>query len=316
MVRGMKEMISYGRFRCTELGLHKNRGLELTFVEKGNLEWMVEGRPETVTAGDIFFTLPWQAHGSLNPREPDNRICHVLFHLKEDYDRPVPQFEFPPELSFSTPEMRTVSSTLCASTRHAFRATPAMRWLMPALISELQSNHPLAGAHTVSLLRAGLVELHRIVSGEAVNAETHTPAEQQVQQLIDELSAACDRDWTLRAMTRRCGIQRTHLNTAFKKMTGCTPMEYLTRLRMERAKTLLRETDLKIIDIAFACGFSSSQYFANLFRRAAGLTPSAYRRHCTPGEPVPAPRWQTVGFRSEQEERRRVRRFQAEQKGL
>lgn len=54
-------------------------------------------------------------------------------------------------------------------------------------------------------------------------------------------------------------------------------MEYLFRLRTERAKTLLRETGIKVIDIAFECGFSSSQYFANTFRHATGMTPSEYR---------------------------------------
>ena len=39
----MNEFISYGRFQCTELAPHKNRGLEITYVEKGMLEWMVEG---------------------------------------------------------------------------------------------------------------------------------------------------------------------------------------------------------------------------------------------------------------------------------
>lgn len=308
----MKEIISYGCFRCRELGLHKNRGLELTFVERGNLEWMVEGGAEKVSAGSVFFTLPWQAHGSTQLSEPDNLIWHVLFHLEEDYSAPCSRFRFTKTLGFTEAEMKTVSSALCSAEKHAFRATPAMRWLMPALVNELQGNHRLATAHTVSLLRAVLVELCRIVTGEAVNAETHSSAEKSVQKLIAQLSETCDRNWTLEEMVRCCGIRRTHLNNAFRKMTGCTPMDYLIRLRMERAKTLLRETEMKVIDIAFACGFNSSQYFANVFRRATGLTPGAYRKACVPGSADDTRHWSDVGFRSEDEERRRVRRFQQE----
>lgn len=130
-----------------------------------------------------------------------------------------------------------------------------------------------------------------------------------MQALLIDLSANCDQSWTLNQMAERCGIQRTRLNTVFQKLTGSTPMEYLGRLRMERAKTLLRESDIKIIDIAFECGFGSSQYFANTFKTVTGMTPSQYRIHFTGLTQEELRNWSTVGFRSEQEELQRIRRF-------
>jgi AraC-like DNA-binding protein len=305
----MKEIISYGHFRCTELAPHKNRGMEITYVERGLLEWMVEGVQENVEPGTIFFTLPWQVHGSLNPKEPDNRVWHILFHLEDDSPRPRKQFRFPQRLGFAPAEMKNLSSVFASSPKHCFPATPAMRRLMPDLIGELQSSPDLRTAHSVSLLRMVLVELKRIICGEAVNADTHSWSEKKVQHLLAELSANCDQPWTLKQMADRCGIQRTRLNTVFQKLTGSTPMEYLAGIRMERAKTLLRETDTKVIDIAFECGFASSQYFANTFRNAAGMTPSEYRTHCAGLTEEDLRKWSKIGFRSEQEERRRVRDF-------
>jgi len=90
----MKEIISYGHFPIKELAPHKNKGMEITYIEKGLMEWMVEGRPEKVEAGTVFFTLPWQVHGSLLPEEPKNTIWHVLFHLELDYSTPQPLFSF------------------------------------------------------------------------------------------------------------------------------------------------------------------------------------------------------------------------------
>ena len=55
----MNEIISFGRFQCKELTPHKNRGMEITYIEKGMLEWEVEGVAEKVPQGSIFFTLPW-----------------------------------------------------------------------------------------------------------------------------------------------------------------------------------------------------------------------------------------------------------------
>jgi AraC family L-rhamnose operon regulatory protein RhaS len=305
----MKEIISYGRFQCKELTPHKNRGMEITYIEKGMMEWMVEGVPEKIESGSIFFTLPWQVHGSLHPREPDNTVWHVLFHLEADYPAPRKQFLFPECFGFTPSEMKTLSHAFSASSKHAFRATPAMRWLMPSLIKELQSAHELGKTHAISLLRAVLVELKRIVSGDAVDADTHSWSEKKVQTLLTELSSNCDQPWTLKQMADQCGIQRTRLNTVFQKLTGGTPMEYLARLRMERAKTLLRETETKVIDIAFECGFSSSQYFANTFKHATGMTPSEYRTHCAGLTADELRKWKDIDFRSEREEQRRIQDF-------
>ena len=307
----MKEIISYGRFQCKELAPHKNRGMEITYIEKGVLEWMVEGVPEKIEPGSVFFTLPWQVHGSLHPSEPNNTVWHVLFHLEKDYPQPHKQFCFPERLGFGIAEMRTLSEAFSSSVKHCFRATPAMRWLMPVLINELQSSHELGKAHAISFLRAVLVELKRIVSGEAVDTDTHTWSENKVQTLLAELSSNCDQQWTLKQMAEHCGIQRTRLNTVFQRLTGSTPMEYLSKLRMERAKTLLRETEIKIIDIALECGISSSQYFASTFKHATGMTPSEYRTHCAVLTADELRKWVNIDFRSEQEERRRVKNFSA-----
>jgi len=302
----MKEIISYGRLCCTELSPHKNRGMEITYIEEGDLEWFVEGVPEKAGPRSVFFTLPWQVHGSPNPTEPENTIYHLLFHLEEDYPLPHKQFRFPKSFGFKDAEMKTLSTAFSASPKHCFRATPAMRWLMPALINELQSTHELRDTHATTLLRAVLIELKRIVVGTAVDADTHSRSEKKVEALLAELSVNYDQPWTLKQMAEQCGIQRTRLGAIFQKLTGGSPMEYLLRLRMERAKILLRETDNKIIDIAFECGFGSSQYFANSFKHTTGATPSKYRSHYARLTTDEMEKWADMDFRSEQEEHRRI----------
>ena len=110
-------------------------------------------------------------------------------------------------------------------------------------------------------------------------------------------------------MADYCGIQRTQLTKIFQKLTGSTPMEYLFRIRMERAKTLLRESDMKIIDIAFECGYGTSQYFSNTFKQTNGTTPSKYRQHFSGLSAAESRDWKNIQFRSEEEERLRVKAF-------
>ena len=63
----------------------------------------------------------------------------------------------------------------------------------------------------------------------------------------------------------------------FRKMTGQTPIEYLISYRLESACLALRNSDLMVTDIAFACGFNDVSHFIKSFRRAYRLTPKAYR---------------------------------------
>jgi AraC family L-rhamnose operon regulatory protein RhaS len=278
-------------------------------VGKGVMEWMVEGRPEKVEPGSVFYTLPWQVHGSLQSKEPENIVWHILFHLEKDYPKPQTHFRFTKTLGFNAGESKILSETFASSTRHCFQATPTIRSLLPALIGELQSTRELRDVLAITLLRATLVELKRVVNSEVADQATYTTSEKRVQELITRLSSNCGQQWTLTSMAHDCGIRRTQLCKIFHKLTGSTPMEFLSRIRVEHAKTLLRRSDTKVIDIAFECGYSSSQYFANTFKQATGVTPSIYRKGTGKLSTAESEDWEDVKFRSEEEELLRIKVF-------
>lgn len=64
----------------------------------------------------------------------------------------------------------------------------------------------------------------------------------------------------------------------FKNTIGMTPGRYLNQYRLQAAAGLLRETGGRISDIALACGFQETSYFARVFRESMGVTPSEYRK--------------------------------------
>jgi LacI family transcriptional regulator len=75
----------------------------------------------------------------------------------------------------------------------------------------------------------------------------------------------------------RCGVSRRLLETRFVQSVGRTLLQELTELRMERARTLLRDTPGAVAEVAAACGFSGPNYFTKAFRRRHGLAPLKYR---------------------------------------
>lgn len=82
---------------------------------------------------------------------------------------------------------------------------------------------------------------------------------------------------TLDDLAEVAGLSRYHLCRAFRSSTGLPPHAWLTRARLAQARALLRSSDAPIHAIAQQCGFASPNQFATSFRKAMGVTPSAYR---------------------------------------
>ena len=73
-------------------------------------------------------------------------------------------------------------------------------------------------------------------------------------------------------------ISTSYFSTIFKEATGGTFLEFLSRIRMERAKELLEKTTLKNYEIAEMVGFSDPHYFGISFKKMTGKTPTEYAR--------------------------------------
>jgi AraC family transcriptional regulator len=79
-------------------------------------------------------------------------------------------------------------------------------------------------------------------------------------------------------LAQEVGMSRYHFSRVFKESMGLSPINYIVRQRIERAKKLLTETDLPIADIALQAGFSGQSHFTTFFRKLVGLTPRSFRR--------------------------------------
>ncbi|HEV7898655.1 MAG TPA: helix-turn-helix transcriptional regulator [Planosporangium sp.] len=80
------------------------------------------------------------------------------------------------------------------------------------------------------------------------------------------------------ALARQACTSPAHFSRAFKRAFGETPHRYLMSRRVERAKALLRDSDLPVTEICLAVGFASLGSFSACFRRLVGESPTAYRR--------------------------------------
>jgi two-component system response regulator YesN len=130
---------------------------------------------------------------------------------------------------------------------------------------------PVEFSKRVKSLLAALIEFR----------DSHTAGRYQsvivkAREYIDGNFAAAD--ISLYSTAAHVGISPNHLSTVFAQETGENFIEYLTRVRIERAKLLLKSTTMKSADIANETGFSDPHYFSYINKKNTGVSPREFRQ--------------------------------------
>jgi AraC family transcriptional regulator len=95
-----------------------------------------------------------------------------------------------------------------------------------------------------------------------------------VRELVQ---ARMEDDLTLIEMAQAVDLSPAYFSRMFHKSTGETPHQFVLRNRIERAKEMLGVAEVRVLDVAVACGFKTQQHFARVFRRVCGASPTDYR---------------------------------------
>ena len=93
----------------------------------------------------------------------------------------------------------------------------------------------------------------------------------------DRMDAASDQEWPVARLASVGGVSEAHFARSFKDAFGVPPHRYLLTRRIERAKALLRETDMPITEVAFETGWKSLGTFGRIFRDITGASPGEVR---------------------------------------
>lgn len=110
----------------------------------------------------------------------------------------------------------------------------------------------------------------QVVATAATEPAAVTSAKEYVQAHLEE-------PITLERVVAHVGVSRFYFCKLFKKSTGLTLTEYVARVRIEKAKSLLVDPSLRVSEIAYAAGFGSIPQFNSVFKRYLGMAPTDYR---------------------------------------
>ncbi|CAM1360927.1 conserved hypothetical protein [Tenacibaculum litoreum] len=84
---------------------------------------------------------------------------------------------------------------------------------------------------------------------------------------------------TLEKLSTSIGVSKYYLHRLFSEVTGNTPLEYLTFVRLKNAQQQLEHSKKSVFEIAIDCGFDNTPYFSNIFKSYFGISPTTYRRN-------------------------------------
>jgi AraC family L-rhamnose operon regulatory protein RhaS len=151
------------------------------------------------------------------------------------------------------------------------------------LLRDSQNEPPISAlAIVINEILYALLQLLRESAEQPRDFKENAPALQSVQRFFEELQAIPEQtthSWTLREIAKLCRISPTRFSQCCKQLTNLSPLHSLNRLRIFNAAEKIRENpETSVVQIAMTCGFSSSQYFAVIFRKWIGKTPSEFRQ--------------------------------------
>ena len=244
--------------------------LSIKSVVEGTVRWRTDGREIAVDDGSFLILNDGQPYSmDINSAKPVETCC-VFFErgFVEDIhgalrapawdDSPSRQFEFPTGLHAGDDR------------------------ILPRLRAISRARSPLWMEEQFTLLARDLLmlqdDIRRLVSRlPAARASTRAEVFRRLSRGREFLHANADRVITLDQIARAACLSTYHFHRLFRQAFGESPHDYLTRIRLERARRLLLSDERPVIEICEEVGFASLGSFHALFRRKFGVTPGTFR---------------------------------------
>ena len=257
---------------------HRHEGLSILHLARGRTKWSVDRQVFNLLEGQALIVLPDCVFGGIESSEGvPIRVERLHLHLNERRE--------PLSASLSrvlgTPGevASVVAEKLNAVGPGIVKLSSSQRALFTEIVDRLKSGSALEIIHANVCFINLLTGICLLLQGRGEKEESSSSdAERRVVNFLQHLEQRCDEPWMLDQMAEEAGLKRSRFGLLCRSLTGESPGIYLNRLRIRKSRRLLEDTDWTITDIAFDCGFSSSQYFAKIFRQFQGHEPTHYRR--------------------------------------
>jgi AraC family L-rhamnose operon transcriptional activator RhaR/AraC family L-rhamnose operon regulatory protein RhaS len=254
--------------------LHAHEFSELVIVHSGRGIHFTETDRHPVTAGDVYVMIGDMVHGYDDVE--DLILTNILF-LPDRLRMPVRDLRAMPgyhALFTLEPKYRSAQKFTARLHLNAEEMARLETWL-DELERALKVREP--GYQFVSLTLFMMMVVFLSSSyGRSRSASSRYLL--RIAKVISHIEQHFAESISLEKLAAVAHLSRSNLTRCFRLAMDISPIEYLIKLRVRKAAELLRGSDVKILGVAFAVGFTDGNYFARQFRQIMGLSPKEYRR--------------------------------------
>jgi len=265
-------LVMFGRYQHAEavsaIGPHVHQdALEICFLERGEQTFRVKGLVHRMRGNDQFFTLPDEIHDTANLPEERGILYWLILKLE-----PVRHF-----LGLSETQASRLKRGLRRMPTRHFRGHPDCARLlgeMTDLLSEKSPDRWSPGPDYRSLRLQALLLHYLTLTMAASHQGAKGSATPLMQRVLHYIETHLDDPVHVPSLVETARLSESRFKTRFKREIGVPPAEFWLRKKIEKAVVLLKTRN--VTEVAHALGFSSSQYFATVFKRYTLTNPSQF----------------------------------------
>jgi AraC-like DNA-binding protein len=236
--------------------------LEICLLESGRQNYIVEGKEYSLAGGDILMVYPHEKHGSGQSPEDRGSLYWLLLHV------PGPNQRF---LSLTPAQSQSITSQLLQISPRHFRGNAALKNILNRIFTLFDNDDdPLRIINLQNLMLRFLLDL---LACHGQRKELGPSSE--ILHILSYIDQHIYEHIQLSELAEKANLSLSRFKMRFKKETGVPPAQYIVRKKIEKSRQMLASGRYSITDAAMKLGFSSSQYFATVFKRYAGKPPSS-----------------------------------------
>lgn len=262
----------FKQWESYHMAFHAHKEVEIMYVIDGKCTVDTEEESVTLKKGDFILLDAYVPHRLIVEKNSPCRMLNVEFSF-------VKKEGCFPSIKDLADENKVLSDFLVFHRSYVVLKDPnEIYHTLKNLVLELDKKESEKEIMIQLHLAQLLIQIARMVGEEKEKKSEQQQANVYVKKTIEYLHHNYDRDIQVKDISQMVNLHPGYLHRVFKKQTGLTVMEYLTTLRMEKAKMLLADTDIPIVEISYYIGINSRQYFSLLFKKHTNTTPAEYRK--------------------------------------
>lgn len=266
----LQNVLVLGRYNYNEVGkelkMHRHEGMiEICYLDRGSQHYQIESKQYMLKGGDLLITPPSLLHGTSGYPEEKGCLYWMIIKMPEKQEK---------ISNLSSFESQYLMKRLLAISYIQFRGAANIKIILNNIFNAYQKvDGPLRKIGVFNYILEFLLQV--IYYGECRNKGEISEKIKFVCTYIEENILE---QILLEDLADRSGLSLSRFKHRFKEETGIPPAEYILRKKIDRSKEMIQNTDLAIQDIAYTLDFSSSPYFATVFKRFIGMTPLEFRK--------------------------------------